>query len=93
MALSPGTRFGPYEISSALGAGGMGEVYRNAVRWAEEIMKENSNADSVIFDGYSGLPVKRPSLSRRSSTRGTDTYQLDLGFRSLSHVGCRDPCI
>jgi serine/threonine protein kinase/Tol biopolymer transport system component len=28
MALTPGTRIGPYEITGAIGAGGMGEVYR-----------------------------------------------------------------
>jgi eukaryotic-like serine/threonine-protein kinase len=28
MGLSTGTRLGPYEIVSAVGAGGMGEVYR-----------------------------------------------------------------
>ena len=28
MPLGPSTRLGPYEIQSALGAGGMGEVYR-----------------------------------------------------------------
>lgn len=28
MPLAPGTRLGRYEIVSALGAGGMGEVYR-----------------------------------------------------------------
>jgi len=30
MTLAPGTRFGNYEIMSAIGAGGMGEVYRPA---------------------------------------------------------------
>ena len=28
VSLTPGTRIGPYEIQSAIGAGGMGEVYR-----------------------------------------------------------------
>jgi serine/threonine protein kinase len=28
VALSPGTRFGPQEVTGQLGAGGMGELYR-----------------------------------------------------------------
>src|ERR1700746_159289 len=28
MAISPGTKIGPYEVISSVGAGGMGEVYK-----------------------------------------------------------------
>ena len=28
MALTPGTRLGPYEVSAQIGVGGMGEVYK-----------------------------------------------------------------
>ena len=32
MPLSPGTRFGPYEIADEIGAGGMGVVYGGRTR-------------------------------------------------------------
>src|ERR1017187_8187855 len=53
MALTPGTRLGPYEIQSPLGAGGMGEVYRArdtrldrtvAVKILPSHLSENSEA-------------------------------------------------
>jgi serine/threonine protein kinase len=37
MSLAPGTRLGPYEILSPLGAGGMGEVYRG---WDAKLQRE-----------------------------------------------------
>jgi hypothetical protein len=34
MSIASGSRLGPYEIVAQIGAGGMGEVYRSAMREA-----------------------------------------------------------
>src|SRR5262249_31524633 len=39
MSLGPGTRLGPYEIHSAIGAGGMGEVYQGYERAMSQRMR------------------------------------------------------
>ncbi len=59
MALSPGTKLGPYEILSPLGAGGMGEVYR-----ARDTRLDRTVAIKVLPARLSSDPARRLGAGR-----------------------------
>jgi eukaryotic-like serine/threonine-protein kinase len=61
MALSPGTRLGPYEMLSVLGAGGMGEVYR-----ARDTRLNRVVAVKVLLQHLSSNPQLRERFDREA---------------------------
>jgi eukaryotic-like serine/threonine-protein kinase len=61
MALSPGTKLGPYEIQAAAGVGGMGEVYR-----ARDTRLERTVAIKVLPAHLSASPEQRQRLEREA---------------------------
>ena len=63
MALISGNRLGPYEILSAAGAGGMGEVYR-----ARDTRLERTVAIKILPEQFSSDPVRKQRFEREAKT-------------------------
>ena len=63
MALTSGTKLGPYEILSPLGAGGMGEVYR-----ARDARLERTVAVKILPAHLSSNPEARQRFEREART-------------------------
>ena len=63
MPLDPGTKLGPYEIVSPLGAGGMGEVYR-----AKDTRLERAVAVKILPEQLSKDPVRKQRFEREAKT-------------------------
>ncbi|MGH9774631.1 MAG: protein kinase domain-containing protein [Candidatus Acidiferrales bacterium] len=61
MPLAPGTRLGPYEITSPLGAGGMGEVYR-----ARDTRLDRTVAVKILPQGLAATPDARQRFEREA---------------------------
>ena len=73
LPLQPGTRLGPYEILSLLGAGGMGEVYK-----ARDTRLDRTVAIKILPDDARGRSAVPRALRSRSPR--------DLAARSSPHL-------
>jgi eukaryotic-like serine/threonine-protein kinase len=63
MGLTPGTRLGPYEIAGAIGAGGMGEVYR-----ARDTKLDRDVAIKVLPESFAGDAERLARFTREAKT-------------------------
>src|SRR4029077_11236826 len=61
MPLAPGTKLGPYEIVSSLGAGGMGEVYR-----ARDTRLNRTVAVKTLPTHLSNDPIRKQRFEREA---------------------------
>jgi Tol biopolymer transport system component/predicted Ser/Thr protein kinase len=66
MSLSPGTRLGPYQILSAIGAGGMGEVYL-----AKDTKLERNVAIKILPEAVSHDPERLARFEREAKVLAT----------------------
>src|SRR6185503_4396961 len=66
MALGPGVRLGPYEVVSAIGAGGMGEVYR-----ARDTRLGRDVAIKVLADSFADDPERLARFEREAQLRAS----------------------
>ena len=83
MSLAPGTRLGPYEVVSIVGAGGMGEVYR-----ARDTNLKRSVAIKVLRDDCVQDPVWLARFDREArllATRNT-TIAREAAMARLAPV-------
>ncbi len=63
MPISSGTRLGAYEVVSAIGAGGMGEVYK-----ARDTCLDRTVAVKVLADHFGDRPELRERFDREART-------------------------
>ena len=83
MTLAPGVRLGPYEVVGALGAGGMGEVYR-----ATDTRLDRTVAIKVLPAHLSANPALRERFEREARAVGGLSHP---NICTLHDVGRRRP--
>jgi eukaryotic-like serine/threonine-protein kinase len=74
MPIASGTKFGPYEIASELGAGGMGEVYR-----ARDTRLDRQVAIKVLAAHLSSSPELKQRMEREARAISSFCQLYDIG--------------
>src|SRR5882724_1215272 len=83
MPLSPGTRLGPYEIVSTIGAGGMGEVYR-----AKDLRLKREVAIKVLPAAFSNDSERLRRFEQEAQAAGSMNHPNILAVYDLgTHDG------
>ena len=80
MGLTSGTKLGPYEIQTPLGAGGMGEVYR-----ARDTRLERDVALKVLPAGLSSDPSLRQRLEREAKAVSKLSHPYICTLHDIGH--------
>ena len=81
MPLSPGTRLGSYEILSALGAGGMGEVYR-----ARDMRLGREVAIKILLDAVALDPERISRFEREAKALAALNHPHVAALDRKTHV-------
>src|SRR5258705_5132169 len=82
MSLAAGTRLGPYEILSALGAGGMGEVYR-----AHDTKLNRDVALKILPDAFASDPDRLARFTREAQTLAALNHPHIAHIHGLEDAG------
>src|SRR6195256_3298494 len=80
MTLAAGSKLGPYEIVTPLGAGGMGEVYR-----ARDTRLERTVAIKILPAQFSSDPVRKQRFEREAKTISSLNHPHICVLHDISH--------
>jgi len=82
LPLTPGTRLGPYEILSAVGAGGMGEVYR-----ARDMKLKRDVALKVLPESFATDPDRLARFQREAQVLPSLNHPNSAHIHGLEESG------
>ena len=82
MGLASGTKLGPYEIQSPLGAGGMGEVYR-----ARDTRLDRTVAIKILPSHLSGNPEAKQRFDREARAISSLNHPNICTLHDIGHHG------